>query len=87
MQIVLEVPDQFLLNDTAESLGRLFKLSAALLMFRTGKISAGAACELAGVDRYSFLQVCKENGVPAADYPPEELDVEMAWLARASTSS
>lgn len=85
MQVVVEVPDRYLVDETTESLGRQMKLALALLMFRTRRLSAGAASELAGVDRYTFLDACKEHAIPIADYTPEELDTELAWLeSRAS---
>ena len=58
MQIVLDIPERHLLDDTAETAERRFRLYTALLMFRAGRISMGAACELAGVDRYEFLAAC-----------------------------
>jgi predicted HTH domain antitoxin len=88
MQIVIDVPERYLLDESAESAARRFKLYVAMMLFRSGKISAGAACELAAVDRYSFLAACKEHDVPAISYPAEELEAEAEWLThRGSTSS
>lgn len=80
MVITLEVPDRYLLARDAAELGRRIKLSAALLMFRSGEISAGAASELAAVDRFTFAAECGRHGIPVADYPNEDLSAELAAL-------
>ncbi len=85
MQIVLDVPDQYLLDDTPESLATRFKLMAALMLFRSRRLSAGAASQLAGVDRYTFIEACKEHAIPVVAYPPGELEAEFQWLSSDST--
>lgn len=87
MQIVIDLPDRYLLDESAESAARRFRLYGALLMFRSGRISIGAACELADVDRYAFLAACKEHGIPAVSYAPEELNAELEWLTRNEDSA
>lgn len=78
MVITLEVPDQYLIDNDPAELGRRIKLYAALLMFQGGEISAGAAAELAGVDRYAFAAECQRHSIPLVDYPVEELRQELA---------
>jgi len=51
MQITLSVPEQYLLTENASELGHRVLLYAALLMYRSGELSAGSAAEFAGVDR------------------------------------
>lgn len=80
MEITLQVPDRYLLNQDAAELGRRIKLSAALLMFRSGELSAGAAAELAEVDRFTFAAECNRHGIPVVDYPSEDLSTELAAL-------
>ena len=63
MQIVVTVPDQYALDFPANELARRLKLSAALLMFRGGQFSAGAACEFAGVDRSPFWKPAASTGL------------------------
>lgn len=88
MQIVVDLPERYLLDEKPESMAGRLKLYAALLMFRTGQLSAGAACEFAGVDRYTFLAACKQHGIPTTAFPAEELEAEVTWLShRGSTSS
>ena len=82
MQIVIDMPDRYLLNVNTEEMAKQVKLYTALVMFQSGQISAGAACELAGVDRYSFLEACKKHSIPAIDYEENEIEVELERLSR-----
>jgi predicted HTH domain antitoxin len=56
------------------------KLYAALGMFQSRELSAGAAAELAEVDRFTFAAECQRHGIPLVDYPAEELQGELAAL-------
>lgn len=51
--------------------------NAAVLMFRSGELSAGAACEFAGVDRLTFTRECQRRGNALVDYPAEDLRAEL----------
>ncbi len=84
MQLVLEVPDYFTIDYTATELVDQVKLYAALIMFKSGQISAGAACEFAGIDRYAFLAACKKYNIDAVDYDENELDKEIKLNTRKS---
>lgn len=55
--VTLRVPChvQVMLNRTAEELSRDLRLYSALMFFQLGKLSAGAAAELAGVPKVIFL--------------------------------
>ncbi|MEA3396583.1 MAG: UPF0175 family protein [Chloroflexota bacterium] len=68
---------QWQLNRTTEELGRDIRLYAALMVFRLGKLSSGAASELAGVPRVMFLDLCAEYGIPVSQITPEELRCEI----------
>lgn len=82
MQVVVHIPGQYLLDiPVVEMEGRL-KLSTALLMFQKGQLSAGAACEFAGVDRYTFLAACKQHNIPAIDYDEVELEADFEYLKK-----
>jgi predicted HTH domain antitoxin len=80
MQVIVNVPDQYVLDiPVGEIEGRL-KISAALLMFQAGQLSAGAACEFAGVDRYTFLAACKRYNITVVDYDENELEADFEHL-------
>lgn len=80
MRITLDIPDHLVLDGTVDERGRRIKLYAAVLMFRAGEISAGAACEIAELDRFTFAAECQKHGIPLIDYPPEELRAEVDSL-------
>jgi predicted HTH domain antitoxin len=80
MEITLEVPDQYLVDHDPTELAKHFKLYAALLMFQSDEISAGAAAALAGVDRFTFAAECQKHGIPLVDYPAEDLRAELSGL-------
>ena len=77
MQITLDVPEQYLADRSPQEAARRIQLYAALLMFRSGELSAGAATELAGVDRFTFTEECARLGIPIIDYSPNELRGEL----------
>ncbi len=82
MQVVINVPDQYFLDiPVGEIEGRL-KISTALLMFQAGQISLGAACEFAGVDRYTFLAACRRYNIAVIDYDENELETDFEQLKR-----
>ena len=62
---------------------RRIKLRSALLKFRSGEISAGAAAEIAEVDRFAFAAECNQFGIPLLDYPSEDLSAELATIQHA----
>jgi predicted HTH domain antitoxin len=82
MDITLKVPDQYLVDEDPAELAKRIKLNAALRMFQSGELSAGAAAELAEVDRFTFAAECQRHGIPLVDYPTEDLRAELAALRR-----
>ena len=86
MQIVLDVPERYLLTVDATEMANRLKLYGALLMFQTGQLSAGAACEFAGIDRYTFLNACKKHGITVLDYDEHELKEELELLRKMEES-
>jgi hypothetical protein len=59
-----------------ETVVRKIRMFAAMGMYRTGELSIGAASELAGVDRYIFLDFCKREGITVQTQTPDELESE-----------
>lgn len=82
MQVTLDIPEQFSLEQSQPEVGATLKLYAALAMFQVGKLSAGAATELAGINRYDFMAACKKHGIPMINYSPEDLHAELEGLLR-----
>jgi predicted HTH domain antitoxin len=69
---------RMMLNRTPEELGRDVRLYAPLMLFQLGKLSSGAAAEMAGVPRVMFLDLCAEYGIPISQITPDELRGEIA---------
>lgn len=80
MEVLVDLPDQYLIGESPKQMAKRLKLSAALLLFQQGQLSAGAACEMAGIDRYAFHDACRQHNIPVVSFPPEELDAELQWL-------
>lgn len=76
----VEMPDEVLrmLNRTPGEMARDLRLYAALMLFRLGKLSSGAAAIMAGVPRVLFLDLCAEYGIPVSQISPESLAREVA---------
>lgn len=80
MEITLDVPNRYLLNIDPAEMSKKLKLYTALLMFQAGQLSAGAACEFAGVDRYTFIDACSYHKISVMNYDPDQLDDELKIL-------
>ena len=83
MEITVNVPEQYLIDTDPGEFGQRMKLATALIMFQSGQISAGAACELAGVDRWTFAAECARHDIPLVEYEPGELEEEVQRLGAA----
>jgi len=82
MQVIVNLPDRFFLDaSTKDIVGRL-KLYTALVMFQTGQLSAGSACEFADVDRYVFLAACKQHNIAVIDYNEADLEADFEEMKR-----
>ena len=77
--VTVHVPHQIraMLNRTPEELARDLRLYSALTFFKLGKLSSGAAAELAGVPRVMFFDLCTEYGIPVSQIQPEDLRREL----------
>jgi len=84
--LTLRVPSEIgrMLNRTPEEVGRDLRLYSALMLFRLGKLSSGAAAALAGIPRVLFLDLCAEYDIPVSPVTPEELRREVEDLEIAS---
>ena len=66
------------LNRTPEELARDMRLYTALMLFRLGKLSSGAAAEMAGIPRVTFLDLCAEYDIPVSQITGDDLRRELA---------
>ena len=77
--IVIQLPGEIrqMLNRTPEELARDMRLYAALMLFRLGKLSSGAAAEMAGVPRVTFVDLCAEYDTPVSQITGDDLCREL----------
>ena len=78
MEITLSVPEKTFASEPPELVAAKIKLYAALGLYRSGELSIGAACELAQVDRYAFLEICQREGIVLQTQTAEELEAEFS---------
>lgn len=77
MQISFSLPDSQFVTESPEEATRKIRMFAALGLYQAGEVSVGAACELAGLDRYEFLEFCKREGVVLRTQTPDELEEDV----------
>ncbi len=76
--ITLSIPDETLvaLKINAEQLGYEIRLAAAVKLYEVGRISAGAAADLAGIPKTLFLTKLADYGVDTFKLTEQELQQE-----------
>jgi predicted HTH domain antitoxin len=81
MQVTISLPAKQFVADSPERVAAKIRLYAALGMYQSGELSLGAACELAGVNRYHFLELMQREGIVLRTQTPDELEAEFRQLA------
>ena len=78
--LTIHIPDEIRhkLNRTPEEMCHDVRIYAALMVFRLGKLSSGAAALMAGIPRVMFLDMCAEYNIPISQITPEELRREVS---------
>jgi predicted HTH domain antitoxin len=76
--ITLSMPDESLLalKVTPEQMGAELRLAAAIKLYELGRLSSGAAAQLAGVPRPVFLTKLADYGVDSFVLSAEDLQRE-----------
>lgn len=80
MQIAIELPNDFVAFQAEPAIRLEISTSYALWLYRRGRVTLAKAAELAGVDLYDFLIICKDNRVPVIDISRTELLEELSGL-------
>lgn len=84
MQIAIELPNDFVSFQGASQVQKKeISISYALWLYQQSRVTLAKAAQIAGVDIYEFMSVCKANHVPTLDISPEELAQELSELKTA----
>ena len=80
MQIVINLPNDFVSFQSAADIEKDMRLSYALWLFKNARVTLAKTAELAGLDIYDFMSACKQNEVAVIDISKEELLEELAGM-------
>lgn len=74
-QIVVDIPDEILLalKMSSQEAGETVRMAAAVKLYELGRLSSGAAAQLAGVPRVFFLSRLADYQVDTFRLTEEEL--------------
>lgn len=85
MRITINIPDNHFQHQSQELIQKQIKTYTALMMYRNGQISAGGACEIAGVNRFEFLELCKAYQISVINYSAEDVLAEVQSFKQKKT--
>jgi len=73
-ELVLHIPDNLDFDD------QKMTVFIAAKLYEDGKLSLGAAAQMAGMPYREFMEVLITHGVSIFNYPPEDLDRDLASI-------
>lgn len=76
MQVSFSLPESQFVTESPDEVTKKIRMFAALGLYQAGELSVGAACELADMDRYAFLDFCAAEGVTLHTQTLEELEAD-----------
>lgn len=82
MQIAIDLPNDFVAFQAIHEIRQEVRTSYAMWLYQQSRVTLAKAAELAGVDLYDWMIICKTHQIPIIDISREELQAELAPLLR-----
>ena len=80
MQIAVNLPNDFVAFQSVTEIEKDIRISYSLWLFKNARVTLAKAAELANLDIYDFMSVCKQNDVAVIEISKEELLKELAGM-------
>ena len=80
MQIAVNLPNAFVAFQSVAEIEKDIRISYSLWLFKNARVTLAKAAELANLDIYDFMSVCKQNDVAVIEISKEELLEELAEM-------
>lgn len=77
MQIAIDLPNDFVAFQAVPDIRQEVRTSYALWLYQRERVTLVKAAELAGVNLYDFMSICKANRIPVIDITRDELLEEL----------
>jgi predicted HTH domain antitoxin len=77
MQIAIDLPSDFVAFQAENDIRQEICTSYAIWLYQHERVTLVKAAELASVDIYEFMRICKVNRIPVIDMTREELLEEL----------
>lgn len=77
MQVSIEIPNDFMALEQLQEVQQEVQYSYALRLYKNAKVTIARAAQLAGVDIYQFMDLCKKEQIPVIDLSEDELKQEL----------
>lgn len=80
MQIAIDLPNDFVAFQAVPDIRQEVRTSYALWLYQRERVTLAKASELAGVNLYDFMIICKANRIPVIDITRDELLEDLSGL-------
>lgn len=77
MQIAIDLPNDFVAFQATSDIRQEIRTSYALWLYQRERVTLAKAAELAGINLYDFMAICKTNRIPVINITRDELLEEM----------
>ena len=78
MQIVIDLPNDFGTFQSATDIQQEVRNAYALWLYQKQRVTLAKAADLAKVNLYDFMSLCKTNNIPVINITRDELLKELA---------